>query len=166
MRDTEIEQIAEWTVVEPKCHDAVLQYIEELLLIQRELSNLEGNLFDVSIGKIGIRRKDLRECQERYNEISNRVSRADVASIDQFALLDIDHVNETDIVIEDITRDFNLNQPIFDNQLDQIHEIHERIGRELTNKEQTANTLLGLFLSVTAILVSSISILISLFTPP
>jgi hypothetical protein len=131
--------------------------------VEEDLVDLEEQVIQFKIGPRELfYRSELHSLESEYQELSNRALAAHRAVADPEKLPEVEEIEDGELTEEEIQMFGRLAlNGQWEGQLERIESVSERIDNRLTSKRNTANTRLGLVISVTAVLISAISLLLS-----
>lgn len=139
--------------------EEVEAYARKVIELQQVLINAQRRLRAVSVGVLGLRgRRDLSCIADALDPFLDDLSAVQAAAIAPSRLTDLDIEIEVD---EEIERDIERlrEQGNLYRELERLERLREQTFRQMNGLTNTANTRLGLTISVLAILLSAASIL-------
>ncbi len=157
-----LEELHAPLVTDPE--PAIEEYTTEILTLQRDLLRLQQRIHATSPGVFGIRgRSNLSDQASDFVEIGDRIRGVQSAAVTPQKLPGL---SETDQGPPDRVEDQHSKiQQTIRPELDRIATLQQQTSAMLTTNQDTANTRLGLLISVIAILISTASILVSILVP-
>lgn len=138
----------------PPNSDAVKKYSEELLKIEECFIEIEREATEIPIGWTGIRASHkFSSLEMRHRQYVDRLSRARIAVLRE--TLDPTHIGEFESTQEFQKR---AGDNEFDTYLERLNQLATRTGQRLASRRTAANTRVGLIISLSAVVISLLSI--------
>lgn len=157
-----LEQLHAPLVTDPE--PPIEHYTAEILQLQHELIVLQECLHATSLGALGIRgRSDLSDLASEFVGLSDRVRAVQSAAVTPEELPGLSETDQGPT--EEVEDQHRTIQQTVQPELDRLATLQQQTSAMLTTKQDTANTRLGLLISVIAILISTASIIVSVLVP-